>query len=65
MKPDRFTKIEDGLPTKGFGPFRKEWYSICSSHYFFKMDCERCVIGTWENVWMNRLKSLFYAYFKQ
>jgi len=54
------------LPTFGWGPFRYEWYSICSGHstntdgnyYFFDVDCPRCVCGRWINCWLHVVGSL-------
>jgi hypothetical protein len=42
----------NGLPTSGWGPFRYEWYSICSGHYRFDVECPRCLAGRWINCWM-------------
>lgn len=61
MKPSKKPnqRIGDDLPTVGWGPFRYEWYSICSGHglnddgryYWFDTDCPRCMAGVWTNCW--------------
>lgn len=57
-----------GLPSKGWGPFRYEWYSICSGHgvnvdgnyYSFDTSCDRCVAGHWVNCWMHEVDSFIH-----
>lgn len=51
------------LRTKGFGPFKKEWYSICSSHFIYDEHCIRCTRGEWINVWRHFFGSKVYKYF--
>jgi hypothetical protein len=53
------------LPSKGWGPFRYEWYSICSghgrnkdgNHYGYDTDCLRCMAGRWINCWRHEMGS--------
>lgn len=44
------------LPSRRRGPFRQEWYSICSKHRGGgpDSDCRLCRTGQWHNV--HRLK---------
>ena len=61
-------KQNDGLCSKGWGPFRCEWYSFCSGHgknedgnyYGFDTDCSRCMVGSWINCWMHEITSFIY-----
>jgi hypothetical protein len=39
------------MKSKGFGPFRREWYSICSAHRNDDPGCKMCQTGRWVNVW--------------
>lgn len=39
------------VKTIGWGPWRKDWYSICSTHKNNKADCIRCNAGHWTNHW--------------
>lgn len=56
------------LPSKGWGPFRYEWYSICSGHsknsdgkyYGHDTSCNRCMAGRWTNCWMHEISSFVY-----
>lgn len=40
-----------GKQTRGWGPWRAEWYSICSAHQRYDKGCERCEAGSWVNTW--------------
>jgi len=39
------------MKTKGWGPFRYDWFSICSKHYRHDELCELCQCGSWINHW--------------
>ncbi len=44
----------ENVKTRRWGPFRQEWYSICSGHNWRKYTeetCPRCQKGQWINVW--------------
>lgn len=36
---------------RGWGPTRRDWYSICSTHRHFEPKCSRCQRGQWLNYW--------------
>ena len=48
------------LRSKGRGPFRAEWYSICSRHYDYDPDCNLCQCGSWHNVWARMIDHQIY-----
>lgn len=65
MTPPDWSKAgEVHLPSKGWGPWRAEWYSICSKMHGFDPErraaCRACNAGTWRNVWVGRFDSLVY-----
>lgn len=39
------------LPSLGWGPFRRDWYSICSMHSVYDLECNLCQKGHWHNAW--------------
>lgn len=39
------------LKSKGWGPWKYEWYSICSAHFVAKQSCNNCNRGNWVNVY--------------
>jgi len=41
--------------TRGRFLAKEEWHSICSAHRQYDENCERCNVGTWGNVWMNKV----------
>lgn len=45
------------IGTKGWGPWRYDFYSICSAPYGHDKDCPRCAAGNWYNVWWDWIKS--------
>lgn len=47
---------------RGWGPFRKEWGSICSRHMYGSpgQGCELCDCGQWRNSWLSFLSGLVY-----
>jgi len=48
------------MKTRGKYFKREEWYSICSAHREFHEDCPTCNTGSWQNVWITKLKALVY-----
>jgi len=50
-------KKPNPLKTRGFGPWRYEWYSICSKHYHHKDTCNLCQAGSWVNVYEHAITS--------
>jgi hypothetical protein len=49
---------EWGNPTWGWGPFRYDWYSICSKMY--NPDCKTCKAGRWVHKWTKEVDSFIY-----
>lgn len=55
------------LPSKGWGPWRYEWYSICSGcnkpdkNIFYNPNCPRCMTGSWRNVWLGKIEHIIYT----
>lgn len=49
--------------TRRWGPFRQEWYSICSQAWGHDENCPRCAAGHWVNVWAHAVESVFYKMF--
>lgn len=37
--------------SRGWGPWRCDWYSICSRHGRWRSDCPLCQSGQWVNRW--------------
>lgn len=52
-----------GRLVHGYGPWKFEWYSICSTHYTYEQDCLRCRNGQWVHVWTQFWSELFYKLF--
>jgi hypothetical protein len=48
---------------KGWGPFRCEWYSICSAHSICRDDCSRCQAGHWVNCWVHEIESYIHDHY--
>lgn len=50
------------MATKGWGPLRAEWYSICSAHQRASPDspCPRCQAGEWTNCWGQNIDHVIY-----
>jgi len=67
-KPNEHTRLENGLPTEGWGPYCYQWLSICSGHgrnadgnyYNFNVDCTRCMSGEWINSWETKIENFIY-----
>jgi hypothetical protein len=45
---------------KGFGPWRRDWYSICSRHGQHREDCRLCAVGEWRNRWITWAGNIVY-----
>ena len=58
----RINKLK--LTAKGWGPWKYEWYSICSAHHSREEKCSMCQAGYWVNCWIHYIDSLIYKYFK-
>lgn len=54
---------KNGHATKGWGPFRYDWYSICSAHQQIDLNCKRCQCGTWINNWKHSIN--YYLFEKE
>lgn len=37
--------------TRGIGPFKQFYTSVCSAHRHHDDACELCNIGSWSNLW--------------
>lgn len=48
------------MKARYWGPFRQEWYSICSTHWNPKPGCPRCECGQWVNVHGQKVGHAFY-----
>lgn len=46
--------------TKSWGPWKYEWYSICSTHFIYNETCLRCEAGTWRNSWYQYYSDIVY-----
>jgi hypothetical protein len=51
------------LRTKGWGPFRYDWFHICSAHQGYDAECGLCQIGGWMNHWKWWLGHILYKLF--
>jgi hypothetical protein len=51
---------DTGLRSRGWGPWRQDWYHVCSAHQGFADGCPRCLIGEWQNVWSLHVSQAFY-----
>lgn len=51
------------LPSRRWGPFRQEWYSICSAGHDEgpNGNCDRCRAGMWHNVVAQRIGHAIYV----
>lgn len=56
----------DGVPKtaadarRGWGPWRRDWYSICSRHRGFEPKCALCQHGSWEWLVPHSISSFVY-----
>lgn len=55
-----FKLTHEGLKTRRWGPFRQEWYSICSAHRSHDPECPRCQSGRWINIYKAAGSSILY-----
>ena len=44
-------KAHAKLDTRGWGPWRAHWYSLCSAHRARVPNCTLCSHGLWRNYW--------------
>lgn len=49
--------------SQGWGPLRRDWYSICSTHQTSNERCSRCAVGTWKNAWAAAIGRRVYTAF--
>jgi hypothetical protein len=55
--------IEFKGKSQGWGPWRREWYSICSRHHDPHTDCHMCMTGHYSYVVLNHMEHFFYTHF--
>lgn len=48
------------MRTRRWGPFRQEWYSICSRHCEHNETCRLCRTGHWVNAWKHAIGAAFF-----
>lgn len=54
---------DDGRhPTKGWGPFKSIWLSICSRHYVHDPKCSMCQAGGWYNVTIGIIEAIIWKW---
>lgn len=53
---------EHELPTRGWGPWRADFYSVCSRHHHSRDDCPQCNAGQWSNRIVHRIDGRIYRY---
>lgn len=53
------------MKSQNWGPFRQDWYSICSRHLEYRSDCDLCQSGVWLNHWIHICSHTFYILFPQ
>jgi hypothetical protein len=41
------------MASKGWGPWRQRWYSVCSTHAAAEPQCPQCEAGCWVYVLTN------------
>ncbi len=49
--------------SRGWGPFREEWFSVCSRHRTRTAGCDACAAGQWKNILLVDLNGVFYRRF--
>lgn len=56
------TRAPSRADTRGWGPWRQDWYSICSAHQHGgpEDDCRLCRAGKWRNRWRHFLGHCVY-----
>ena len=48
------------MESKGRWFWRRDWYSVCSSHQRVRHDCARCRTGHWHYRWLRRIDGVIY-----
>lgn len=48
------------MRSSGWGPWRCDWYSICSHHRDHDPECKRCLTGRWVSHWAHAVGHLVY-----
>lgn len=48
--------------TRGWGPWKKHYYSICSRHQKSITTCKHCRTGQWYNVWRSGISNMVFKY---
>lgn len=43
------------IATRGWGPWRRDWHSVCSLHKAKRIDCKLCRTGHWRNRWASAI----------
>lgn len=49
------------LDNRRWGPFRQEYYSICSRHKHRDKECKACAAGEWRNRLVHRMDNIIYS----
>lgn len=52
----------DTTDEKGWGPWERHFFSICSQHQVRKEDCNNCQVGHWKNIWLNNCSLFFHKH---
>lgn len=50
------------MRTRGWGPWRSDFYSLCSRHRDGREDCPTCNAGQWVNRIVHRIDALIYRH---
>lgn len=52
------------ITTKGWGPWRYDWYSCCSVHHPTRPSeaCRNCNTGRWVNVWRQAVDHVVFKF---
>lgn len=48
------------LKSKGWGPWKYEWYSICSAHIIHNTQCHMCNAGSWINCYQHKIENYIF-----
>ena len=59
-RKQRYRHYGSKIPTRGWGPFRYDWFSICSRHQDHDPSCILCKQGSWMNHWKWLIGQLIY-----
>lgn len=49
-------------PSTGWGPWRRDWISICSMHYIHDPSCSTCMTGQYRNRWAGHMSRFVYRH---